>query len=154
MTDERKFDRKAACLIMAQAHQDFDRQAESDMTAAGGYRPVPFAGQPMYGEAELIALDAFLTKRNEGYPVRLAGDFARRFHAALTAHPQADRLALVTLENTKRFAVDADQLDLTTGYSSGSPVREALVVDARNLRARIAGMIDAAGLIVGERDEA
>lgn len=154
MTDYIKYTRAEACRIMAQGHSKIDRQAESDMASHGGFRPEPFAGQVLYGEAELIALDRQLTRREEGFSVRVAGEEAARLHRAITAHPAADRLALVTLMNGNRFALPADQVDLASGYSSGVPVREALVIDARNLRARIADMIEAAGRIVGEPDDA
>lgn len=154
MNTEIKYTRKEACKIMAQGHDDFDRQAESDMTGAGGFRPEPYAGQVLYGMTELIALDRQLTLREEGYSVRLAGEHASRVHRALTAYPDADRLALVTLDNGNRFALPAEQVDLASGYSSGLAVREALLVDVRNLRARIERMIEAAGRIVGEPDDA
>jgi hypothetical protein len=153
MTKQVKYNRKEACRILRQVHDNFDRQAESDKAAAGGYRPEPIVGPPEYGDLELGVLDAFLTKQRDGYPVRLAGDYARRLHCALTAHPEADRLALVTLENGNRFAMDADQIDLTSGFSSGGPVRETLIVDARNLRARIERMIEAVGLIIRDADD-
>jgi hypothetical protein len=153
MTDRIKYTRAEACRIMAQGHCKIDRQAESDMTAHGGFRPEPYAGQVLYGEAELIALDRQLTRREEGLSVRVAGEEAARLHRAMTAHPDAERLALVTLLNGSRFALPADQVDLASGYSSGAPVREALFVDVRNLRARIVDMIEAAGRIVGEADD-
>ncbi len=154
MTNTLKYTRKAACHIIAQAHPGFDRSTESDLASAGGFRPPLFVGQAQYGVAELIALDDQLIHRAEGWPVRLAGKFAARLHRAMAAHPDADRLSLVTLENGNRFAVPSDSIDLSSGYSSGAPVREALIVDVRNLRARIERMIDAAAQIVGEPDEA
>lgn len=145
--------RKETCKVMTQEHEGFDRQAESDMAAHGGYRPEPYAGQVLYGINELIALDWFLTLRGEGYPVRLAGDHARRLHDALTAQPEADRLALVTLDNGRRFALPADDIDLSSGHSSGMMVREALLIDVCNRHSRIARMIDAASQIVGALDD-
>lgn len=154
MTKTLKYTRQAACHIIAQAHPGFDRQAESDLASAGGFRPPLFVGQVQYGVTELVVLAMQQDRRADGWPVRLAGEFAARLHRAMTAHPEADRLALVTLENGNRFAVPADSIDLTSGYSSGAPVREALIVDVRNLRARIERMIDAAAQIVGEPNEA
>ena len=153
MTYQIKYTRKAACGIMAQEHTSFDRAAESDQASNGGFRPEPYAGQHRYGINELVALDYQLCLRREGVPVRLAGSLAARLHTAISQHPAADRLALVTLANGNRFAAPADSVDLATGYSSGAPVREALVIDARNLRARIADMIERAALIVGEADD-
>lgn len=154
MTNTLKYTRQAACHIIAQAHPGFDRQAESDLASAGGFRPPLFVGQVQYGVDELVVLDMQQSLRAERWPVRLAGGFAARLHRAITAHPEADRLALVTLGNGNRFAVPADSIDLSSGYSSGAHVREALIVDVRNLRARISRMIDAAAQIVGDHDEA
>lgn len=149
-----KCDRKYACNIVAQRHPGFDRQAESDMACKGGFRPAEYAGQHRYGVNELVALDYQMLKRAEGWPVKLAGEAATRLYNAMVQYPEADRLALVTLDNAKRFAMPAEAIDLSTGYSSGAAVREALVIDARNLRHRIAGMIESAGLAPGDGDAA
>lgn len=148
-----KFTRHPACSIIAQAHPTFDRKAESDLFANGGFRPPEIAGQYMYGAPELVALDYQLTLRGEGFPVKLAGASAERLYRAIAAHPDAELIALVTLTNGNRFALPADKIDLTSGYSSGAPVREAVIVDVRNLRSRIADMIEAARQIVGVFDE-
>jgi len=153
MTDNIKYTRKTACNILAQEHTAFDRAAESDQAAHGGFRPEPFAGQHRYGVNELAALDYQLCLRREGWPVKLAGALATRLHTAMLQHPAADRLALVTLANGNRFAMPAESVNLSTGYSSGAPVREALVIDVRNLRERIKDMIERAALIVGGSDD-
>lgn len=148
-----QFYRKAACDIVKQAHPSFDRQAENDQASAGGFRPEPFAGQLRYGDPELIALDHQQSLKAEGYSVRLAGDRATRLHRGIVANPEAERLALVTLDNGNRFAVNSDEFDLTTGYCSGSMIRESIIIDIRNLRARIARMIEDAAAVVGEPDD-
>lgn len=153
MKTDIKRTRREACKVLAQGHEFFDRQAESDMAAHGGFRPEPYAGQTLYGMADLIALDRQLSLREEGFPVRLAGDHARRLHNAMTAHPEAERLALVTLDNGFRFALPADEVDLASGYTSDALIREAVLIDVRNLRERIGRMIEAASQIVGEPDD-
>lgn len=148
-----QYTRKAGCAIIQVAHPCFDRSTESDQARNGGFRPEPVANQLLYGMPELVALDRQQTRIAEGWPMKLAGEEAQRLYRALLAHPDADRLALVTMENGNRFAVPANQIDLASGCTSGSAVREALIVDARNLRARIARLIEQAGKIVGEFDE-
>lgn len=147
-----QFYRKAACKIIQQAYPTFDRQAESDQASAGGFRPEPIAGQLLYGEPELIALDEQQRMKAEGFSVRLAGDRATRLHRGILADPEAERLLLVALDNGNRFAANADEFDLASGFSSGSTMREAVIIDVRNLRARIARMIEDAAAIVGEPD--
>ena len=152
MNIDTKYTRKAACVIIQGAHPTFDRSTESDQARHGGFRPEPFANQFLYGVPELGALDRQQARISEGWPMRLAGEEAQRLYSAMIEHPQAERLALVTLENGFRFAIPADQIDLASGYNSGSAVREALIVDTRNLRARIARLIEEASKIVGEFD--
>lgn len=148
-----KLTRILACSTISLAHPNFDRKAESDLASNGGFRPESFAGQYLYGMPELIALDRQLTLREQGYPIKLAGEEATRLHRAITAHPDADQIALVTLMNGNRFALPADEIDLSSGFSSGLAVREALIVDLRNLRERIARLIEQSAQIVGEFDE-
>jgi hypothetical protein len=147
-----QFYRKAACNIIRQTYPKFDRQAESDQASAGGFRPEPIAGQLLYSEPELVALDDQQRLKAEGYSVRLAGDRATRLYRGIVANPEAERLLLVTLDNGNRFAANADEFDLASGFSSGSMIREAIVIDVRNLRVRIARMIEDAAAVVGEPD--
>lgn len=153
MSHNKKFTRKFATYIVGQEHPGFDRSTEGDQARHGGFRPAEFAGQVYYRVDELVALDRQQTLIAEGCTVRHAGEQASRLYSAMAAHPDADRLALVTLANGNRFALPADQFDGSTGFSSGVPIREVLVIDVRNLRERIVGMIDAAGMIVGADDE-
>lgn len=151
MTHETTYTRKFACSSIGLDFPQFDRAAECAQARNGGFRPEPFAKQLLYGVAELAALYRQQVRiANDGWTMKLAGEEAQRLHRAMTAHPEADRIALVTLENSNRFAANADQLDLASGYSSGAAVRETLVIDVRNLRARIASIIEAAVRIVGE----
>ncbi|WP_226663722.1 hypothetical protein [Alteriqipengyuania lutimaris] len=134
---------------------DRDRKQQADDIATGHCGHVPDGGGNfrLWSADDVAAEQYFMDLRAEHYTVRLAGTLATRLRRAMTLHPDADQLALVTLDNGNRFAVPADQIDLTSGYSSGQPIREALIVDARNLRARVARLIEAAQQIVGEFDE-
>ena len=135
---------------------DRDRKQQADDIATGHCGHVPDGG----GNLRLWSMDDalaelyFIGKRDEHYTVRMAGELSTHLRRAIDKHPDADRLALVTLENGNRFAVPADEIDLTTGYSSGACIREALLIDVRNLRARAARVIEAAQQVVGEADDA
>lgn len=143
---------KTMCLIMGR-----DRKQQADDIATGHLAYVPDGGSNLrlWSVDGEMAVELFFTDlRKEKYTVRIAGMLASRLHRAMTAYPDADRIALVTLENGNRFGLPADQVDLTSGFSSGVPVRETLIVEVRNLRARITRMIEAASLIIGDADDA
>jgi hypothetical protein len=72
----------------------------------------------------------------------------------MRVHPDADQLSLVTLENGNRFALPTETVDLTGGWNSGGRVREAVIIDARNLRERIQEAIEADPQLTEVRDEA
>ena len=141
---------KKVCEIL-----DRDRKTQADDIATGHCGHVPEAvGSLRFWEQDDIAAERwFMDLRAEGYPVRIAGALASRLRSALRFHPDAPQLTLVTLENGNRFALPADALNLTDGFTSGCAVREAVMVDARNLRERVQSLIDAAAQIVGDRDE-
>ena len=145
-----QFTTKKVCEIL-----DRDRKPQADDIATGHCGHVPEAvGSLRFWEQDDIAAERwFMDLRAEGYPVRIAGTLASRLREAIRLHPAADQLTLVTLNNGNRFALPADTLDLTGGFTSGCAVREAVMVDARNLRERVKSLIDAAALIVGDRDE-
>lgn len=133
-----------------------DRKQQADDIATGHCGHVPDGGGNLrlWSEDDVPPEIYFIDLRSEHHTVRMAGMFATRLRRAIAKYPEADRIALVTLENGNRFAASADEIDLTTGYSSGACIRETLVVDVRNLRARAACLIEAAQQIVGEADDA
>ena len=144
-----QFTTKKLCQILGR-----DRKTQADDIATGYCSHVPDGnGNLRLWSFDEAALELnFLNLRSDHHTVRLAGFITSRLHRAMTAYPDADRLALVTMENGNRFGVPADSIDLTSGYSSGGAVRETLIVDVRNLRARVARMIEAAAQIVGDLD--
>jgi hypothetical protein len=103
----------------------------------------PTVGRPALDIDDVATLIRYAEMRSDGYPVKLAGTIAARLRTAMRDYPDADQLTLVTCENGNRFARPADELDLSTGYNSGAPVREALTVDVRNLRERVERAIEA-----------
>lgn len=132
-----------------------DRKQQADDIATGHCAHVPDNGGNLrlWSKDDMAAELYFMDLREERYTVRIAGALASRLRRAMASHPKADRLALVTLDNGNRFAVPVESFDLASGYSSGSPIRDALIVDVRNLRARLARMIEAAAQVVGELDD-
>ena len=148
------YSNKTVCRIMATAHPGFDRRVQSDNYATGACKYQEGRPNGFWAPDRMVGEDYFLTLRDDGWPVKLAGALATRLWAAIEAHPEADRIALVTLENGNRFALPADKLDLSNGYNSGGMVREALTVDVRNGRARIARLIETDSLLVGEAEDA
>ena len=145
-----QFTTKKTCEILGR-----DRKTQADDIATGhcGHIPDGNGNLRLWSRDDMACELYFMDLRAEHYTVRIAGGLTGRLRRGIEAAPEADRIALVTLTNGNRFALPADKIDLTSGYSSGAPVREAVIVDVRNLRSRIADMIDAARQIVGVFDE-
>lgn len=147
---ELEYTTKKVCQIL-----DRDRKTQADDIATGhcGHVPEPIGNLRFWTLDDMAAERWFMDLRAEGYSVRIAGTFAARLREAIRLHPAADQLTLATLENGNRFALPADRLDLTSGFSSGGAVREATMVDVRNLRARVLRLIEADARRIGDRDE-
>lgn len=147
---ELEYTTKKVCQIL-----DRDRKTQADDIATGhcGHVPEPIGNLRFWTLDDMAAERWFMDLRAEGYSVRIAGTFATRLREAIRLHPAADQLTLATLENGNRFALPADKLDLTSGFSSGCAVREAATVDVRNLRARVLRLIEADARRIGDRDE-
>lgn len=147
---ELEYTTKKVCEIL-----DRDRKTQADDIATGhcGHVPEPIGNLRFWSMDDIAAERWFMDLRAEGYPIRLAGTFATRLGEAIRLHPDVDQLTLVTLNNGNRFALPTDKLDLTSGFTSGCAVREAVMVDVRNLRARVLRMIEADALRIGDRDE-
>lgn len=145
-----QFTTKKVCEIL-----DRDRKTQADDIATGhcGHVPEAVANLRIWERDDIAVERWFIDLRAEGYPVRIAGTLATRLREAMRLHPGSSQLTLTTLDNGNRFALATDKLDLSTGYNSGNAVREAIMVDVRNLRERVQRLIDAAAQIVGDRDE-
>ena len=150
----KSYSNKTTCRLLAGVHPGFDRRVQSDnySTDACKYQE---GRTGSFWEADRIAVEHyFLTLRGEGWPVKLAGAVASRLWDAMQANPTADQITFVSLANGNRFALPTDKLDLSSGFNSGGTVRDALTIDVRHLRARIAGLIEADAELVGVGDEA
>lgn len=77
------------------------------------------------------------------YPVKLAGSIMSRVREELRAHPDEPQFTVVQLANGNVFARPTSKLDLSSGYTSGSYVLAATIVDVRNLRERVQRVIEA-----------
>jgi hypothetical protein len=140
--------------ILSSMHPAFDRRVQSDNYSTGSCKYQEGRANGYWQPDRILVEDYFLTLRDEGWPVKLAGSLATRLWTALQDYPRADRLALVTMENSNRFAVLADKLDLASGYNSGGLLREALIIDVRNRRERIARLIETDASLVDEVEDA
>jgi hypothetical protein len=103
---------------------------------------------------DVAASILYAVVRDAGQPVKIAGLMAARIRDAMQAHPEADQLSIVTLENRFTFILPASALDLRDGDTSGSKVVTATMVDVRNLRNRVQRAVDAYEPVIGADDEA
>lgn len=113
-------------------------------TANEGYRWDP---------SRLVAARFYLDQRDAGLTVKLAGQAATRLWQGMLDYPEAEQLTVVTLENGSKSILPTVEVDLATGYLSGGYLAHALVIDVRNLRARVQRAIDADAAVIGDRDE-
>jgi hypothetical protein len=141
---------KAACQLLGR-----DRKQQEGDIATGhcGHVPASVNGMRHWRDDDLAAELLFMDLRREGYSVKIAGLIATRLRTAMREHPEAAQLTLVTMMNGNRFAVPTADLDLANGWTSGGPVREALMIDVRNLRARISQLLEAYEPVIGGGDD-
>jgi hypothetical protein len=139
--------------ILSSVHPTFDRRVQSDNYSTGACKYQEGRVNGYWSPDRMLVEDYFLTLRDEGWPVKLAGALATRLWAAMQDYPRADRLTLVTMENGNRFAIPTDKLDLASGYNSGGLIREALTIDVRNRRERIERLIEADASLVDETED-
>jgi hypothetical protein len=112
-------------------------------------------GVPLIADRDDVAATIlYAAVRDAGQPVKLAGLTAARIRDAMQAHPEADQLTIVTLENRFTFTLPCDPLDLRDGDTSGGKVVTATMVDVRNLRGRVQRAVDAYEPVIGADDEA
>lgn len=92
---------------------------------------------------DVAALCGYADLRRAGYPVKLAGTIISRVRAGMRDDPDEPRHTFVLLANGSTFALPTSILDLRSGYTSGSYVVAATIVDVRNLRERVKRQIGA-----------
>lgn len=128
----------------------WDRKKMGDDIATGhcGFVP-PAEGRRLWDLNDAAAAQFYVDAINAGHPVRLAGIAATKLREALRAHPAESQLTIVTLDNGSTATHPTATLDLNDGYISGGFLRSALIIDVRNLRARIERAIAADAEIVG-----
>lgn len=126
------------------------RDTGKDFINAQGALGVPLVAS----RDDVAATILYAVVRTAGQPVKLAGLMAARVREAMEAHPEADQLTIVTLENRFTFILPTDALDLRNGDTSGGKVVTATIVNVRNLRDRVQRAIDAYEPVIGAEDEA
>jgi hypothetical protein len=124
-----------------------DRLNGADFIAHSG------SGRIVCDQDDCAAAFLYVDMRRAGHTVRVAGAAANRIRTAMRDHPEADQLTTVEMENGNRFTLPSADLDLTSGYTSGSPVTSATMVDVRNLRARVECAVAADERVIGAEDE-
>lgn len=129
-----------------------DRRHFSDDKATGALGFCPKNG--LWSGGNAVPLRFYLDQRAAGLTVKTAGRLATKVWEGMQMHPDATQLVIVTLENGSTSVHPAEAVDLRSGYIGGVHLASALVVDVRNLRARIDRAVAADGQIIGERDDA
>lgn len=131
-----------------------DRKVQNDDKATGhlGFEPT-FAEHFRWDLDRLAALLFYMDQRAAGFTVKLAGQAATRLHSGISAHPDADQLTILTLENGNKSILPADTIDLASGFISGGYLASALLVDVRNLKMRVQRAIDTDAAVIGDRDD-
>jgi hypothetical protein len=110
-------------------------------------------GRIICNRDDVAALILYAEMRRAGQPVKVAGITASRIRDGMRDYPEADQLTIVTFQNGLTTTLPSADLDLSTGYNSGSYLSTALLVDCRNLRARVQSAVDAFEPVIGAEDE-
>lgn len=128
---------------------DRKTQADDKATKALAFCPSSEADTRWSSERICAAVN-YLDARREGLTREVAGKRASLLWNGMQAHPDADQLSIVRLENGATSILPTATLDLSTGFVAGGNVATALMIDVRGLRERVARAIDAAALLVGD----
>lgn len=128
---------------------DRKTQADDKATKALAFCPSSEADTRWSSERICAAVN-YLEARREGLTREVAGKRASLLWNGMQAHPDADQLTIVRLENGATSILPTATLDLSNGFVSGQNVATALMIDVRGLRERVARAIDAAALLVGD----
>jgi hypothetical protein len=126
------------------------RDTSVDFIKAQGALGVPLIAS----RDDVAATILYAAVRDAGQPVKVAGLTAARVRDGMEAHPEADQLTTVTLENGLTFTQPTADLDLRSGFTSGANVITATMVDVRNLRDRVRRAVEAFEPVIGTDNEA
>lgn len=89
-----------------------------------------------------------------GIKAALAAKIARRIMEAHRRQPHVEQWAIIATANGNVSTLPFDQVELRTGFVSGSRLSFALAVDLKNYAERVAAAIADAPQIVGAVDDA
>jgi len=145
-----KFTNKKACELLK-----WDRKVQADDKGSGHclFVPKSDAGFCIWDLPALVAGQFYMDCRSAGQTVKQAGQAATRLLAGMRDYPGAAQLTVLTLENGSRSILPTDTIHLSTGFISGGYLATALLIDVRNLAARVQRLVDADAALIGERDE-
>lgn len=140
------------CIIPTTGHS-WDRKMQADDKATGAltFCPTSRDADMRWSEDRMLAALAYLDWRRDGLKREVAGKLASILWTGIQAHPNADQLTIVKLENGSYSIHSTADLDLSTGYMSGGNVATAMMIEVRGLRERMTRAIDAAAILVGEK---
>lgn len=150
-----RFSNKYVCNnIVPHLDHSWDRKTQADDKATKALGFCPNASDvDMRWCPERVAVAAFyLDQRKAGSTREVAGRAATRLWEGMQAHPSADQLTSVTLENGSTRIHPTADLDLSTGFISGGKVATATMIEVRGLRERVAAAIEAAAALIGDDD--
>lgn len=139
--------------ILPHTKHEWDRQQMADDKATKALGFAPTIGEP-WCEGRMAAALLYLDQRAAGLTREHAGRLATHIWTGMVAHPDADQLTLVVIENGSASVHSTASLDLGSGYICGGYLATALVVDVRNLRARVQRAVEASARVIGDDDEA
>jgi hypothetical protein len=132
-----------------------DRKRHNDDKATGLLKFPPTETERfLWSRDRIVAVRAFYDFRLDGLTVRAAARIANKIWEGIQMHPVADQMVIVTLENGSTSVHPVEAVDLRSGFIGGVHMASALIVDVRNLRARIDRAVQADAQIVGEIDDA
>lgn len=129
------------------------KKAVDDRANGANFIELGENGRLVCDQDDCAAAIFYTDQRAAGQTVKVAGAAATRLRAVMREQPEADQLTMVSLENGSSFTLPTAGLDLSSGYNSGGYVRSAVMVDVRNLRARVRRAVDADEPVIGAGDE-
>lgn len=146
-----KFRTQAACRIARISPQRFN-----EAVAAGNYPCAPEVARGstrVFTESDLIALFFYGQLLEQGFPPRLAGQYACRVSAVLDRVPDENEVVVIRSEIGKIEGLAGSLLEETPKASSAGLVLQRFIFDVENARKIIRKEIAEELSVIGEDDE-
>lgn len=146
----KRFRIKAACRIAGIEHQRFN-----EAVASGHYPCAPKVDRGstrVFDLEDLVALYFYGSLLEQGWPPRLAGQYACRIHDCLISYPQTTGVMVIRLANGSFQTLAESELNGTPKGDVGGGVMQRFSFDIETARKYIDREIDEEISIVGEDD--